>query len=91
MKFEEIIKSMSGHEMKAEEINRNAKYAKETFGLTDEADDALKILFLVTSKAFQDYIFESTYKNNRRVTGETPVMHTAKVVRPQVREKGRIS
>ena len=62
MKFEEIIKSMSGHEMKAEEINRNAKYAKETFGLTDEAVDALKMLFLVTSKAFQDYIFESTYK-----------------------------
>ena len=62
MKFEEIIKSMSGHEMKAEEINRNAKYAKEAFGLTDEAGDALKMLFLVTSKAFQDYIFESTYK-----------------------------
>ena len=62
MKFEEIIKSMSGHEMKAEEINRNAKYAKETFGLTDEAEDALKMLFLVTSKEFQDYIFESTYK-----------------------------
>ena len=62
MNFEEIIKSMSGHEMKAEEINRNAKYAKETFGLTDEAVDALKMLFLVTSKAFQDYIFESTYK-----------------------------
>ena len=62
MKFEEIIKSMSGHEMKAEEINRNAKYAKEKFGLTDETDDALKMLFLVTSKAFQDYIFESTYK-----------------------------
>ena len=48
--------------MKAEEINRNAKYAKETFGLTDEAEDALKMLFLVTSKEFQDYIFESTYK-----------------------------
>ena len=67
MKFEEIIKSMSGHEMKAEEINRNAKYAKETFGLTDEADDALKMLFLVTSKAFQDYIFESTFDNSPRL------------------------
>ena len=33
--------------MKAEEINRNAKYAKETFGLTDEADDALKALNII--------------------------------------------
>lgn len=61
MKFEEIIKSMSGHEMTGEEINRKAKDAKETFGLTDEAEDALKMLFLVTSKEFQDYIFKLTY------------------------------
>lgn len=62
MKFEEIIKSMSGHEMTAEEINRKVKDAKETFGLTDEAEDTLKMLFLLTSKEYQDYIFKLTYK-----------------------------
>lgn len=62
MKFEEIIKSMIGHEMKAEEINRIAEEAKSSFGLSEKAEDELKMLFLATSKSFQDYIFESTYK-----------------------------
>lgn len=62
IEFEEVIKSMSGHEMKSEEINRIAEEAKSSFGLSEKAEDELKMLFLVTSKKMQYFVFESTYK-----------------------------
>lgn len=68
MKFEDIIKLLSGHELTAGEINKIAKEAEETYGLSPEASDELKMLFLATSAQYQEYalaIILSNLKNKR--------------------------
>lgn len=65
MKLDEIINSMSGHELTEDEINRLSDFAKNKFDLSDEAGDELKMLLFTTSKKFQDLIFKITYQGER--------------------------
>lgn len=60
MELKEIIKSLSGHELKPKEINKIAKEAEESFDLSPKASDELKMLLVTTSKQYQDYVFSAT-------------------------------
>lgn len=54
MKFEDIIRLLTGHKLTAGEINKIAKEAEETYGLSPKAADDLKMLFLATSAQYQE-------------------------------------
>lgn len=69
MEFKEIIKSLSGHELKPSEINRIAKEAEGSFDLSPEASDELKMLLVTTSKKYQNYVFLSAHRQNELKKG----------------------